>query len=74
MLGRRLIFEVPEIPPLMVVLGAWMTFKKPKMDKTLWNRLSMIETGAPQPQMVGFRNLLGTGIPPLSKKKAVRKL
>ena len=26
------------------VLGAWMTFKKPEMDKTLRNGLSMIET------------------------------
>ena len=30
--------------PLLGVLGAWMTFKKPEMDKTLWNGLSMIET------------------------------
>ena len=26
------------------VLGAWMTFKKPEMDKTLRNGLSMSET------------------------------
>ena len=69
MLWRKLVFGVLEKTLFLVVLGAWMNFKKPKMDKTLWNRLSMIETGAPQPQMVGFRNLLGTGIPPLSKKK-----
>ena len=30
--------------PLFGVLEAWMTFKKPEMDKTLKNGLSMIET------------------------------
>ena len=28
----------------VAVLGAWMTFKKPEMDKTLKNGLSMSET------------------------------
>ena len=35
---------VPDSPPLLGVLGAWMTFKKPDMDKTLKNALSMNET------------------------------
>ena len=32
------------MPPLLGVLGAWMTFKKAEMAKTLRNGLSMIET------------------------------
>ena len=35
----KVIFGVPEIPPL----GAWMTFKKTEMSKTPMNGLSMIE-------------------------------
>ena len=30
--------------PLLGVLGAWMTFKKAEMSKTLKNGLGMIET------------------------------
>ena len=44
MLWRRLIFGVLEKTLLLRVLRAWMTFKKPKMDKTLKNGLSMSET------------------------------
>ena len=40
----KVIFGVPEIPPLLGVLGAWMTFKKAEMAKTLRNGLSMIKT------------------------------
>ena len=40
----KVIFGVPEMPPLLGVLGAWMTFKKAEMAKTLRNGLSMIET------------------------------
>ena len=40
----KVIFEIPEIPPLFGGLGAWMTFKKAEMAKTLRNGLSMIET------------------------------
>ena len=36
--------RLPEIPSLLGVLGAWMTFKKAEMAKTLRNGLSMIET------------------------------
>ena len=41
---EKVIFGVPEIPPLLGVWGAWMTFKKAVMAKTLRNGLSMIET------------------------------
>ena len=50
-----------------------MTFKKPKMDKTLRNGLSMIETD-PLKQMVGFRDLVGTGIASVSKKKLLLRV
>ena len=40
----KVIFGVPEIPPLLGDWGAWMTFKKAKMAKSLRNGLSMIET------------------------------
>ena len=49
-----------------------MTFKKVEMAKTLRNGLSMIETNTPQPQLVRFRNLVGVGIAPVSKKTAVK--
>ena len=38
-----------------------MTFKKAEM-----------EAGPPQPKTVGFRDLVGTGIAPVSKKTAVK--
>ena len=41
---RKVIYGVPEIPPLLGVWGAWMTFKKAEMAKTLKKGLSMIET------------------------------
>ena len=41
---RKVIFGVPEIVPLFGVLGAWRTFKKAEMAKTVRNGLSMIET------------------------------
>jgi hypothetical protein len=44
MLWRKLIFGVLEKTLFWGVLGAWMTFKKPEMDKTLRNGLSMSET------------------------------
>ena len=39
----RFIFGVPEIPPLVGVLEAWVTFKKTEMAKNLRIGLSMIE-------------------------------
>jgi hypothetical protein len=44
MLWGKLIFGVLEKTLFWGVLGAWMTFKKPEMDKTLRNGLSMSET------------------------------
>ena len=49
-----------------------MTFKKPEMDKTLKNGVKYDWNKSPQPQMVGFRDLVGTDIAPVSKKTAVR--
>ena len=43
MLWGKLIFEVPDSHLFLGVLGAWMTFKKPEMEKTLRNGLSMSE-------------------------------
>ena len=40
----KLIFEVPDSHIFLGVLGAWVTFKKPKMVKTLRNGLIMSET------------------------------
>ena len=42
-LWRKLIFEVPDSHLFLGVLRAWMTFKKPEMDKTLRNGLIMSE-------------------------------
>ena len=42
----KVTFEVPEIPPVLGVLGAWMNFKKAEMAKTLRNGLSMIKTNS----------------------------
>ena len=50
------------------LLGSWMTFKKAEMEKPLNNEWN----GLPQPQMVGFRDLVGVGIAPVSKKTAVK--
>ena len=46
-----------------------MAFKKPEMDKTLRNWLSMSET-----DLLNHKcDLVGTGIAPVSKKPAVKK-
>ena len=51
-----------------------MTFKKPEMEKNLRNGLSMSYewNGSPEPHIVGFRDLVVTGIAPVSKKTAVK--
>ena len=49
-----------------------MTFKKGQKAKTLGNGLSMSETDPPQPQTVGLRDLVKTGITPVSTKTAVK--
>ena len=43
MLYRKSILAVPDSPPLLGVLGAWMTFRKTEMAKTLSNGLNMSE-------------------------------
>ena len=42
------------------------------MDKTLKNGVKYDWNESPQPQMVGFWNLVGTDIAPVSKKTAVK--
>ena len=42
------------------------------MDKTLKNGVKYDWNQSPQPQMVGFRDLVGTDIAPVSKKTAVK--
>ena len=49
-----------------------MTFKKPEMDKTLKNGVNYDGNESPQPQVVGFCDLVGTDIAPVSKKTAVK--
>ena len=49
-----------------------MTIKKPEMDKTLKNGVKYDWNESPQPKMVGFRDLVGTDIAPVSKKTAVK--
>ena len=44
------------------------------MDKTLKNGVKYDWNESPQPQMVGFCNLVGTDIAPVSKKTAVKTL
>ena len=43
MLWRKLILEVLDSHLFFGVFGAWMTLKKPEIDKTLRNGLSMSE-------------------------------
>ena len=52
------------------VLGAWMTFKKADMAKTLKIRFSMIETNPLNHKWLDF----GVGIAPISKKKLLLTL
>ena len=48
-----------------------MTFKKPEMEKTLRNGLSMSEMDPLNHR--GFPHLVGTGIAPVSKKTAIKR-
>ena len=50
---------IPDSPPLLGVLGAWMTFKKAEMAKTLKNGLSMIEMNSLNHNWSQFMILLG---------------
>ena len=46
--------------------------RKPEMDKTLKNGVKYDWNKSPHPQMVGFCDLVGTGIAPVSTKTAVK--
>ena len=59
------------MPPLLGVLGAWMTFKKAEMAKTLRNGLSMIETNPLNHNWSDFAILLGLS---LQKKLLIRHI
>ena len=64
----KVIFGVPEMPPLLGVLGAWMTFKKAEMAKTLRNGLSMIEMNPLNHNWSHFVILLGLTLHQFQKK------
>ena len=70
----KVIFGVPEMPPLLGVLGAWMTFKKAEMAKTLRNGLSMIETNPLNHIWSDLVILLGLSLNRFQKKLLLRKL
>ena len=56
------------------VLGAWMTFKKAEMAKTLKNGLSMIETNPLNHNWLDFVILSGLTLHQFKKKLLLRKL
>ena len=60
-------------PPLLGVLGAWMTFKKAEMAKTLENELSMIETNPLNHNWSHFVILSGLTLHQFKKKTAVKR-
>ena len=66
---EKVIFGVPEIGGL----GAWMTFKKAEMAKTLKNGLSMIETNLLNHNSLNFAILLGLTLQQFKKKVLLKK-
>ena len=60
------------MPPLLGVLGAWMTFKKAEMAKTLRNGLSMIETNPLNHIWSDLVILLGLSLNRFQKKLLLR--
>ena len=64
----KVFFGVPEIPLLLGVLGAWMTFKKAEMAKTLKNGLIMIETNPLNHNWSHFAILSGLTLHQFQKK------
>ena len=54
-------------------LGAWMTFKKAEISKTLKNGLGMIETNPLNHNWLDFAILLGLTLHQFQKKTAVNK-
>ena len=69
----NVIFGVPEIPLLLGVLGAWMTFKKAEMAKTLKNGLIMIETNPLNHNWSHFVILSGLTLHQFQKKLLLRR-
>ena len=67
------IFGVLEIPPLLGVLGAWITFKKAEMAKTLKSGLSMIETNPLNHNWSHFVILSGFTLHQFQKKLLLRE-
>ena len=65
-------FRVPEVPPLLGVLGEWMTFIKAEMAKTLKNGLNMIETNHFNHSWLDFAILSGLTLHQFQKKTAVK--
>ena len=70
----NVIFGVPEIPLLLGVLGAWMTFKKAEMAKTLKNGLSMNETNPLNHNWSHFMILSGLTLHQFQKKLLLSQL
>merc|ERR1712051_675394 len=68
----KVIFGVPEIPLLLGVLGAWMTFKKAEMAKTLKNGLIMIKTNPLNHNWSHFVILSGLTLHQFQKKLLLR--
>ena len=66
------IIGIPEIPLLLVVLSAWMTFKKAEMVKTFRNGLSMIETNPLNHNWSDFVILSGLSLHRFQKKMLLR--
>ena len=64
---EEVIFEVPDSHLFWGVLGAWMTFKKPEMDKTLRNGLSMSEMDPLNHKWLDFAILSGLALHQLKK-------
>ena len=70
----KFIFGVLEKTLFWGVLGAWMTFKKPEMDKTLWNGLSMIETDPLNHKWLDFVIQSGLALHQFQKKLLLNRI
>ena len=68
----KLIFEVPDSHLFQVFWGAWMTFKKPELDKTLKNGLIMIETNPLNHKWLDFGIQSGLALHQFKKKLLLR--
>ena len=72
MLWRKLIFGVLEKTHFWGVLGAWMTFKKPEMDKILMNGLSMSKTDPLNHKWLDFAIYSGLALHQFQRKLLLR--